>query len=214
MAPITEAQTVGLIERGATLAPLDRAVRLVAVLAGITPVEASNWPLDERDRALIEGRRAMFGPALPFVAHCRVCGEAMEGALDCDALLTLTGDPDAQVRAPSSRDLAEAARNDNPALLAAFCTSDLALAPEELEARLERACPLLDVRLELECEACGGTITERFDIACYFWQELERRAGQVLDEVHALARAYGWTEGEVLALSPARRRAYLDRIAA
>jgi hypothetical protein len=33
----------------------------------------------------------------------------------------------------------------------------------------------------------------------------------LLDEVHVLARAYGWNEREILGLSAARRAAYLER---
>ena len=40
------------------------------------------------------------------------------------------------------------------------------------------------------------------------------RAVQLLDEVHQLATAYGWTEAEILALSDTRRAAYLDRVTA
>ncbi len=214
MAPISEHRTLALVEQGAALAPLDRAVRLVAVLTGITPGQASEWPLDRRNRALIEARQAMFGATMAFVVRCSACGETMEGGLNCDDLLALDGEPDALVRAPSSRDVAEAVRRDDAALLAERCAPGLVLSPEDLEARLERACPLLDLRVELTCDACGAAIAERFDIVRYLWRELERRAGQVLDEVHALARAYGWREGDVLALGPARRRAYLDRIAA
>ena len=35
------------------------------------------------------------------------------------------------------------------------------------------------------------------------------RAGALLHEVHRLASAYGWSEAQILALSPARRAQYL-----
>jgi hypothetical protein len=35
----------------------------------------------------------------------------------------------------------------------------------------------------------------------------------LFDDIHLLAQAYGWSEGEILALSPARRSAYLARVA-
>lgn len=214
MAAIPEQQMLALVEQAAMLTPLDRAVRIVAALERIPPARASQWPLDARDRALIAGRREMFGPALPFVVRCRACGETMESALDCDELLEVDGEPDVQVRAPTSVDLADAARAGDPALLAARCAPGLDLSPDELETRIERAFPLLDVHVELGCEGCGAAIVERFDIVRYFWSELERRALQLLDDVHLLAAAYGWNETEILALGPARRRAYLDRIAA
>jgi hypothetical protein len=35
---------------------------------------------------------------------------------------------------------------------------------------------------------------------------------QVLDEVHELASAYGWSEEEILGLSSRRRRQYVERL--
>jgi hypothetical protein len=49
-----------------------------------------------------------------------------------------------------------------------------------------------------------------FDVADYLWQELHAWAKDVLRSVHALAVAYGWREADVLALSPTRRRIYLE----
>ena len=46
----------------------------------------------------------------------------------------------------------------------------------------------------------------------FLWDEVDVRARRLLDEVHALAGAYGWSEQRILALSEARRRAYLDRV--
>jgi hypothetical protein len=43
---------------------------------------------------------------------------------------------------------------------------------------------------------------------------VQAAAERVLLDVHALARAYGWTESEVLRLTPARRSAYLQMAAA
>ncbi len=51
-----------------------------------------------------------------------------------------------------------------------------------------------------------------FDIAAYFWAELAAEAKRLLREVDALARAYGWREADILALSPRRRQAYLELI--
>jgi len=34
----------------------------------------------------------------------------------------------------------------------------------------------------------------------------------LLDDIHLLASAYGWTEDEVLRLSPMRREAYVRRV--
>ena len=43
---------------------------------------------------------------------------------------------------------------------------------------------------------------------------MDARAQRLLMEVHLLARAYGWREADILGMSPARRNAYLQRVAA
>ena len=82
-----------------------------------------------------------------------------------------------------------------------------------VSARLAEADPLADLRLGLSCPACNHAWSEPFDNAAYLWRELEAWAARILREVHRLATAYGWTEDVILALSPARRRHYLDLVA-
>jgi hypothetical protein len=83
-----------------------------------------------------------------------------------------------------------------------------------LSARLAEIDPLADLRLGLSCPACQHAWDAPFDISAYLWRELEVWAQRLLHEVHTLAQAYGWTEDTILALSPARRRHYLDLVAA
>lgn len=78
---------------------------------------------------------------------------------------------------------------------------------------LARSDPLADVEVPIDCEACGTSWTRPFDIADYLWRELDGWAVALLTDVHVLASAYGWTEPTVLALSPTRRRHYLELIA-
>ena len=53
-----------------------------------------------------------------------------------------------------------------------------------------------------------------FDIAEFFWTEISAQAQRLLREIDALARAYGWTEHEILSLPAQRRQTYLELIAA
>jgi hypothetical protein len=95
---------------------------------------------------------------------------------------------------------------------------DAASLPEEVAKRIADDMadhdPDADVRIALECPACGTAWELPFDIVSYFWSELDDWAQRVLAEVHALASAYGWRESDVLALSPTRRRLYLDMVGA
>lgn len=85
---------------------------------------------------------------------------------------------------------------------------------DAVEQRMAQADPGADLRLGVECPACRHRWQAGFDIVSYFWTELESWACRLLREVHALARAYGWSERDILALSPFRRRCYLDMAAA
>ena len=51
-----------------------------------------------------------------------------------------------------------------------------------------------------------------FDIVSFFWAEIDAWARRVLREVNVLARAYGWRESDILALSPVRRQIYLSMV--
>lgn len=86
--------------------------------------------------------------------------------------------------------------------------------PEPVQRRLaeaaERADPAADVTLNVACPECGEATRAELDIASYLWAELDHWARDLLLDVHLLATAYGWSEPQILALSPLRRRYYLE----
>jgi hypothetical protein len=92
--------------------------------------------------------------------------------------------------------------------------ADAADLPDGVQARITEVCaeadPRADVRLDLPCPGCGHRTKALLDIAAALWAELDGWARGILLDVHLLASAYGWTEPDVLALSPLRRRYYLE----
>jgi len=80
------------------------------------------------------------------------------------------------------------------------------------ERQLERLDPQARVTIALSCPACGHTWDDLFDIVDFVWTEIDAWARRTLAEIHGLASAYGWREPEILALSAARRRLYLEMI--
>jgi hypothetical protein len=46
----------------------------------------------------------------------------------------------------------------------------------------------------------------------FLWSEIHSWAQRLLRDVHAIAAAYGWREGDILAMNPLRRQAYLELI--
>jgi hypothetical protein len=69
--------------------------------------------------------------------------------------------------------------------------------------------PQADLQVELSCPACGEEWQAQFDIESLVLCEICSGAQNILSEVHRLARAYGWSETEILNLSPWRRQFYL-----
>ena len=100
--------------------------------------------------------------------------------------------------------------NDQPV------TAD-ALPPALVEAAgrlLGEADPQADLRFAMTCIVCGHAWQAPFGAGAYLWAEIASWAERMLREVHALASAYGWTERDILALSPLRRERYLRMLEA
>ena len=195
----------------------------------------------ERDRRLFIVRETIFGPILPARSSCPSCGERVELILNSADLIvaapedfpgeaTLSHDGwDIQFRVPTAGDVAATqALSDVAAMrealldrcIVAARQGDVAVAatslPEKVVARvidcMARADPQAEINLAMNCPACGREWLAAFDILSYFWSELDAWAKRLLQEVHHLASAYGWTESNVLALSPQRRARYSEMI--
>ncbi|MFF4834334.1 hypothetical protein [Streptomyces sp. NPDC001315] len=131
---------------------------------------------------------------------------------------------DVEFRLPGVADLTAAGRAEDPrrALLARCLVSAVhdgaAVAAGDLPGPVQRriaeaveaADPGADVTLNVACPECGQATRAELDIASYLWTELDAWARDLLLDVHLLATAYGWSEPEILALSPLRRRYYLE----
>jgi hypothetical protein len=217
---------VDLWERGRDMAPLQRAVMLAAAAAGGSEAEAAEWPLGRREAALLRLRVALFGSAMPVSVSCPACGERLEFGIDAgdaridedETQLALEGG--ARLRPPTTADLLVAAREHSLAEGARRLIDRCRLGdgPPLSDAELEEADRRMTewrrgaaIGLRLTCAECGHGWSDEIDAASYLWIEIEVRARDLLDEVHWLASGYGWSEPEILALSPARRAAYLER---
>jgi hypothetical protein len=223
---------LGIWERGAGVRPVERALLLLgAALPEQSLEHCAEIPIGARDAAILKLRRATFGGRLSGRASCPRCREEHEFELDIGELLAgvppqaetgIVLDDGLSFRLPNSRDLAAIAHhNDAEAatrhLLRRCCVD----APPELDwsrslleavdARLAALQGAADIELRFDCIACGETWTDRLDVVGYVWEEITERARRLLDDVHGLAAHYGWSEREILAMSGARRDAYLRR---
>lgn len=60
------------------------------------------------------------------------------------------------------------------------------------------------------CPQCGTRSEVVLDTAALLWDRLRRDTPRLLSDVAILASAFGWSEAEILALTDARRQAYLQ----
>jgi hypothetical protein len=82
----------------------------------------------------------------------------------------------------------------------------------KLAERLAEGDPQADLTLDLKCGECGHPWQIGFDIAAFLWTEIDALSKRLLAEVHILARAYGWSEADVLTMGSPRRHFYLDMV--
>lgn len=241
MRPLTAGATLAAWEAGANQHPLDRALTLLhAAEPGASRGELAALPVGERDARLLRLRAATLGPELAAFTACPRCGERLETAFDTTPLLAESapdepleargGGARMRFRLPDSRDLAAAAGGGSVerarrtlaerCVLEAFRDDGSAVAAAELPDRayealseaMGRAAPAADVTLALQCPECGHGWEAALDVGPVFWAEVAARARVLLREVHTLAAAYHWAEAEILAMTPARRGAYLRMV--
>ncbi len=213
---------------------LDRALLLYAEAMPDLPMAAlADQPIGERNAALLRLRVALFGDDLRSCVECPECNERLEFSLSASALLAAGTHPGEKpphsamsvrglrLRLPTTRDLAAIAGEMDTAsaecqLLMRLCEEgDARAITEELRSDLARmldaADPCMDLGIDVTCPSCGHAWNASFDVPAFVWDEVDARARRLLDEVHVLARSYGWSERQIFELSDARRQAYLER---
>ncbi len=212
--------------------PIDRALLLLSLAGEAAPEALAEVPLGDVNRALMRLRRARFGDRLEVWADCAACGERMSLELGAGDLPSPAETP-AEVavdghrfRRPTSRDLAALdGATDAAAAARALCRA-CAMEPGALpegdaldalmprvEAALDEADPWTDLTLLAACPACGHEDALTLDLPGILWDEVAALAHGLIDDVHALATAYGWSEREILGMSETRRAAYMARVA-
>ena len=242
MSTLSASELLTAWERGLGQRLMDRALTLLAATDPQTPREAlAKLSIGRRDAGLLSLREEIFGPRLTGLADCPHCRERLVlsfRAADlrnsseptaCEVLSVRVDDWDVRFRLPNSDDLlaiSECRDSDTGrALLLQRCILGI---EENNEVRAINDVPvhvieaavqkmgetdtLGDVHLALTCPLCGHEWQAPFDIASFLWIEINAWAHRTLQDVDELARAYGWREADILALSPLRRQVYLEFI--
>ena len=228
-------------EKGQDQHDLDRALTILeAACPDIKKDELAALSIAQRDRNLIALREGMFGHTLTGFSICPQCQERLEITLSTrDILFTqapfeeqyelLTGDFILKFRLPNSYDLAaitcckdiSSART----MLGKRCVEQALMkgneilvedlpefAIEALSDQISKQDPQSELILDLECPECEHKWQILFDIVKFFWTEINSHAKRLLDEIHTLAYAYGWSEADILSMNAIRRQSYIDRV--
>lgn len=220
---------------GATDAiPLLDRLLVVESSACVPPGTAARLPVPDRDRALAELHRELFGDRIEADADCSACGERFEVGFSLAAMVEgqapehsadVEGpDPlgqfclgDVRFRLPASADIAAAAAlppdAQRDALLGACVVDgDAAGHEDDLEAAMAALGPALDADVDATCPHCGAIAPIRFEIGAYLGKCLANERRFVLREVHRIARTYGWSFGEITALPRGERHEFVRLI--
>jgi hypothetical protein len=212
----------------------------VAASPDSTWEEVAGLPIGRRDRFLLKVRETLFGSKFTIVTSCPQCRDPaeltfgvsdlwQESSSDSSASWTVTFNGYCIIfRLPSSADILSLPASEKLEILRerlfglcvleAYDTAGDAVSAESLPppvvAAVTEAMAAADsqgeVMLNLICPACQYSWRAVFDITAFLSKEIHFWAQRTLHDVHELAHAYGWTEAEVLALSPTRRQLYLE----
>lgn len=83
---------------------------------------------------------------------------------------------------------------------------------EKINQQFETLDPQAEIQINLSCPECSHHWDVLLDISSFLWTEINDWAEHMLQTVHKLAKGYGWSEHEVLNLSPVRRQLYLGML--
>lgn len=214
---------------------------LAAAHPEMTADALAELSIGARDACLLSLRERLFGPRLVNNAACPQCAERIEWEQsiadlrvgDEDAPKPASFSLEAEqyclhFRLPNSLDLAAIAGSEPTSAIKQLLQRCIQTAeyqgracaieqlPETvvdaLGRRIEALDPQAEIRISLTCPACAHVWDAWFDVAGFLWSEIETWAGRTLQTVHKLAKAYGWTERDILNLSPVRRQLYLAMV--
>lgn len=197
-------------------------------------------PVGARIASLLRIAAATDGVnAFPVQLQCVVgeCRSAFEIMLPLDEVIGHGGDavaeritvtlPDgerATVRPPTGNDQREwrrhryASRDEAAVAIASRLVIEPHMSPIDstamgtIAAALAAADPLVSFTVSCTCPACGQPHETTVDLEMLALRRIAAQRQALLQDVHALARAYGWTEQETLAIPPERRAEYRELI--
>jgi uncharacterized protein YbaR (Trm112 family) len=244
MRALSAGELLDVWEAGFAQTPAGRALALLAAVNPETSQDAlADLTIGQRDAQLLMLRNRLWGSQMAAVLACPGCRERLELALDAREMLAQSSREQPEeipltvaeynltFRLPTSLDVLAAIDQGDVetgrALILERCLVSAQQAgapvssdrlPAEVAASIAEsmaeADPLADIQLDVMCPSCQHRWRVAFDIVSFLWIEIEVWAWRILSDVHTLASAYGWSERDILTLSPTRRQFYLDMVGA
>jgi hypothetical protein len=239
MRNLNATELLNIWEQGLNRSILHKAlILLIAAFPELGSDAIAELSIGSRDACLLSLRERLFGSHLVNNAICPKCAGRIEWEQNISDFLVdrpehsfenqfslETDDYRLCFRLPNSIDMAELESCDAEGAIqmllrrcvlsaeyaGAYC--EIEQLPEyviqSLSQRIEELDPQAEVLINLTCPECSHRWEVLFDIASFLWAEINDWSERMLQTVHKLAKAYGWTEQEILNLSPVRRQLYL-----
>lgn len=208
-----------------------------------TAEEILHLTIGDRERLLLSLAAALLGRHVDLVTRCHGCRETLEVPVDLAELVTsapgddlaaarITSDAGiwtARLRPPTGTDLAAAlAAAPDASSRALICACIVTIEgpdgsaataddlPQDCEkavaAALAELDPLADCTVTMACPGCSADITASIDGLTLLRTALG--GDDLYAHVYRMARAYHWSEADILSLPVSRRRRYLAIAAA
>jgi uncharacterized protein (UPF0212 family) len=159
-------------------------------------IDPENTEVGAQIRHLNEGG---YGIVYRIPTSADILAISSESSADLDPEHTLLQRCVMHIQSNGEENGAPAVVDALPEAVVAAISQDMAVADPQAEIELALACP-----------SCGHAWLALFDIVAFLWSEIHAWAQRTLHDVHLLARAYGWCEHDILAMSPTRRQIYLE----
>lgn len=222
--------------------PQKALILLVAACPELQPDTLMKLSIGQRDRYLLQLRERLFGQQIMNTVVCPACTEQIEWENNIEDLLVSPQEHSAgsdafhievddytlHFRLLNSLDIAavinsEADKTQQHLLSRCLLKVEHAGADttieqlpdavlQKLSQQMEILDPQAEIRINLKCPACAHNWDVLFDITRFLWTEINDWAERMLRTVHKLAAGYGWSERDILNLSPVRRQLYLGML--
>lgn len=203
--------------------------------------ELAAMPIGERDGRLLNLHEQLFGPNIQAVSNCPTCDQMIEINCRVSDIALLEQEEakhegrvnvagkEIPFRLPNSLDLLAIVGQSDPKqaqqMLLWRCLQQVSKRqqkawqkhiPDRVQTAVSNQMAALDpqgnIEMALTCPACRHQWQTLFDIVTFLWAEVDRWAIRTMQDIHTLAKAYGWSEQDILNLSPWRRQLYLQMV--